>query len=73
MVQLHRPNKKISMVRVTGLKTIGRVGTHIIFLIISFSEKKMYNFMHFERQFCLSKRIKIIFFPENLKKSRFHQ
>ena len=25
-----RPNKKISMFRVTGLKILGRVGTHIL-------------------------------------------
>ena len=48
--------KKISVFRVTGLKILGRVGTHI-FLIIYFSGIK-YNFMHFERQFCLSKCIK---------------
>ena len=35
-----RPNKEISVFRVTG---------------------KKYNFMHFERQFCLSKCIKYIF------------
>ena len=27
-----RPNKKINVFRVTGLKILGRVGTHIIFL-----------------------------------------
>ena len=26
-----KPNKKISVFRVTGLKILGRVGTHIIF------------------------------------------
>ena len=30
---LVRPNKKIRVFRVTGLKTLGRVGTHIIFLL----------------------------------------
>ena len=40
---LFRPNKKISVFRVTGLKILGRVGTHIFFLI--------YNFMHFEKHF----------------------
>ena len=47
-----RPNKKISVFRVTGLKNLGTVGTHIFFPF------KMH---------------KIIFFPENLKKFRFHQ
>ena len=28
-----RPNKKISVFRVTGLKILGRVGTHIFFII----------------------------------------
>ena len=45
---LLRPNKKMSVFRVTGLKILGRVCTHIFFLIIFFLEKK-YNFMHFER------------------------
>ena len=42
-----RPNIKISVFRVAGLKILGsrsRVGTHI------FGGKK-YNFMHFERHF----------------------
>ena len=43
-----RPNKKISVFRVTGLKTLGRVGTYIFIL---FFRKKIYNFMHFERHF----------------------
>ena len=28
-----RPNKKISVFRVTGLKILGRVGTHIILIV----------------------------------------
>ena len=40
-----RPNKKISVFRVTGLKILGRVGTHIFFL------ENIHNFMHFERHF----------------------
>ena len=43
-----RPNKEISVFRVTGLKILGRVGIHI-FLNSFFSGKK-YNFMHFERR-----------------------
>ena len=41
------------------VKTIlGRVSTHIFFLIYYFPGKK-YNFMHFERHFYLSKMHKI--------------
>ena len=36
--------------RVTGLKILGRVSTHIYFFNYFFSSKK-YNFMHFERHF----------------------
>ena len=43
-----RPNKKISVFRVTGLNSLGRVGTHIFFNYFLYSGKK-YNFMHFER------------------------
>ena len=45
--RLFRPNKKISVFRVTGLKILGRVDTHKI-LLIFFLEKK-YNLMHFEK------------------------
>ena len=62
-----RPNKKISVFRVTGL-ILGMVGTHIL-LSFSFFLKKN-NFMHFERPF---KMHKIIFISRHLKKSRFHQ
>ena len=44
-----RPNKKISVFWVTGLKILGRVGTHIFFNHFLFWKK--YNFMHFERHF----------------------
>ena len=44
-----RSNKKISVFRVTGLKSLGRVGTHIFFYYFFFLEK--YFFMHFERHF----------------------
>ena len=40
--------KKISVFRVMGIKILGRLGTHIFFLIICLSGKKN-NFMHFER------------------------
>ena len=59
------PIKKVSVLWVTGLKILGRVGTHI-FLIISFSGKK-YNFIHLIGILPF-KMHKIIFFPENLKK-----
>ena len=36
---LIRPNKKISMFRVTGLKILGRVGTHIFFYYLFFWKK----------------------------------
>ena len=48
--------KKIIVFQVTGLKTLGRVGTHI-FLNIFFWKK--YNFMHFERQRTMLKCISI--------------
>ena len=44
-----KQNKKISVFRVTGLKILGKVGTHI-FLNIFFWEK-ICSFMHFERHF----------------------
>ena len=59
--QLLRPNKEISVFRVTGLKILGRVGTHIFF------SRKKYNFMHFERRNLLSKYIKL-FFPRKPEK-----
>ena len=45
MVILIRPNKKISVFWVTGLKIL-----HILFLLLLFFGKKN-NFMHFERHF----------------------
>ena len=42
---MSRPNEKISVFRITGLKILVRVGTPIL-------KKKsgnIYNFMHFER------------------------
>ena len=43
--KLPRPNKKICLFWVTGLKILARVGTHIFFNYFFFWEK--YNFMHF--------------------------
>ena len=50
-IRILRPNKNIhvSVFRVTGMKILGRVGTHI-FLNYFFSGKN-YNFMHFEKNF----------------------
>ena len=46
-----RPNKKISVFWVTGLKMLGRVlSRHTYFFFFFFSGKK-YDFMHFERHF----------------------
>ena len=45
------------MFRVTGLKILGRVGTHF------FSEKKD-NFMHFERHFVFQNAKNYIFFQK---------
>ena len=59
MEDFGRLNKKISVVRVAGLKIVGRVGTHIIF------SGKKYNLIHFERHF---KMHKIIFFPRKPEK-----
>ena len=58
-IKLMRPNKKISVFLVTGLKKLGRVGRFF------FLEKK-YNFMPFKMH-------KIIFFQKPEKNSRFHQ
>ena len=44
-----RPNKKISLFQVMGLKILGRVGRLFFFFNFFFLEKK-YDFMHFERQ-----------------------
>ena len=44
------PNKK-SLFGVTGLKILGRVGTHVFFCFCFFKSGKKYNFMHFERHY----------------------
>ena len=41
--------RKTSVFPETGLKSLGRVGTHIFFKY--FFSGKLYNFMHFERHF----------------------
>ena len=41
LLLLVRPNKKIIVFRVTGLKILDTVGTHIFFLIIFFLKKKI--------------------------------
>ena len=54
-----RPNKKISVFRVTGLKILGRVGTHIFFIIFFSGNKN--NFMHLERHFIFQNASNYIF------------
>ena len=56
-----RPNRKISVFRLTGLKILGMVGTHIFFL-----EKK--NILCILKCISPFKMHKIIFFSRNLKK-----
>ena len=55
-------NKKISVLRVTGLKILGRSGTHIFFL------EKILIILCILKGISPSKMHKIIFSPENLKK-----
>ena len=45
----------------TGLKILGRVGTHIFFFLIIFFSGKKYNFMHFERHFAFQNAYRYIF------------
>ena len=59
-----RPSKEISVFRVTGLKSFGRLSTHIF---LNYFLGGKYNFMHFERHFVFQMH-KIIFFPESLEK-----
>ena len=63
---LNRPNKKICVIWVTGLKISDRVGTHF-FLILFFLEKK-YIILCILKGKMPFKMHKIIFFPKNLKK-----
>ena len=64
-------NKKIGMFRVKLLNILGKVGTHILFLIILFSGKNI--ILYILNDISLFKLHKIIFLPENLNKnSRFH-
>ena len=60
-----KPNKEISAFRVTGLKILGRVGTHIFLIIFFLGNIQFYAFLKAILPF---KMHKIIFFPENLKK-----
>ena len=68
---LIRPNKKISVFRVTGLNILGREGTHI-FLNYFFSGKK-YIFMHWEWHFTFQNAYHCIFSRKPEKCFRFHQ
>ena len=62
-----RPNKKISVFRVTGLKILAH-----IFFFIFFSGKK-YNFVHFERHFAFQNAKYYIFSIKPEKNSRLPQ
>ena len=53
-----RPNKQISVFRVTGLKHLLRVCTHIF---LKKNLEKVYNFMHFERRFAFQNALNYIF------------
>ena len=57
-ISVLRPNKKIVVFWVTGLKILGRVGRHIFF---NFFSGKKCNFMHFE-----FKMHKVYFFSRKL-------
>ena len=61
---LIRPNEKISVFQVMGLKILGRVGTPF-FNLFSFFRKKYIILLNKAK--CLSKCIKLYFFLENLK------
>ena len=61
-IRTNAANKAKSVFRVTGLKILGWVGTHI-FIYLFFHLKKKYNFLHFERHFAF-KLHTILFFPE---------
>ena len=58
-----KPNVKISVFRVTGLKILGRVGgTHFSNYFLS---GKKYNFMHFERHFAFQNAQNYTIFQKN--------
>ena len=62
-----RPNKEISVFLVTGLKILGRVGTHIFFNSFFFLEKNIFLcILKGEMPFKMHEII--YFFPENQKK-----
>ena len=59
IICIFRPNKKISVFRVTGLKNLGRVGTHIL--------KKIIIILCILKSISPFKMQKIIYFPENVE------
>ena len=61
---LIRPNKKISVFRVTGLKILGRVGTHIFFKFFFWNKNTILSILKGEMPF---KMHKIIFFSRRSK------
>ena len=58
------PNEKISVFRVTGLKILGRVGTHICFYYFFPGKNIILCILKGKMPFKMLKKI-----PENLKKS----
>ena len=58
----------MSVFQVTGLKILGRVGTHIFFLMFFFSGKKPIILSILEGILPFKMHKIIFFFPENLKK-----
>ena len=66
MVSVIRPNKKISVFLVMGLKILGRVGTHIFVNYFLLEKNIISCILKGEMPFKMHKII--YFFPENLKK-----
>ena len=61
LIHVKLRQKKLCVFGVTGLKILGRVGTHIFFYFFS-GEK--YNFMHSERHFAFQNAKKKYFFQK---------
>ena len=60
-----RPNKKTSVFWVTGLKILGRLGTHIFFFFFFLEKEIILCILKGEMPFIMHKKKN----PENLKKS----
>ena len=66
-IQLIRPNKNVSVFRVTGLKILGRVGSHIFFYFFSEKKNEILCILKGNTPFKMHKIS--FFFSENLKKT----